>query len=876
MSVAAKNLKRKLEDSSDSTTTPSGDSLLRVSAPRLLGDEHSNSISAENLENPISIPGTRASSPNATHDPPTRPLRVSRNFDPNASIVLIGIHGTGKSTLGVIAATALRRRLINANQFFLQNTGLSRAAFKKQHGAYELRVREQQVLRAILMENEKDCVIACGPGCIEMEGKVLLKEYALTHPIIHVVREAESIQAYTRIEDPTKIRRLLTVCEPMYRSCSAFEYYNISESNTATSLLNSDSKSFPIKGSPTTRFLALKHVELDFLQFIYSVVGHGKPLDEYDVLNPPRLSVTEQQLQSYSLAVPLSKLVDGTMCAEQLDPSVDAIELIVDKHNVPDSRLQGPSFKSTITRHFALLRRKTSVPIIFSVSRRDISNADGSNIAREETEENDYFDLLHHGLRLAADAVVVNIDEDSDEIRELVTMRGSTKIFGCYYFSVPGGWKSTGRLEKYNKARSLGCSMVRLVQKGGDMRDNFDVWDFRHQISDSGDESRPQLIAFNTGHAGRMSCIFNQILTTIVPPSVAEDVPESHRTVITSQEAQKALYSSFFLDQMHFYIYGATVAFSLSPTMYEAAFRALGMPHRFQIKQSPSLQDLQVLSADPNFGGCAIALPYKTEVIALLHSMSPHAMAIGAVNTIIPIRALYNGELPEGFDYRLQRNRSGPIKALYGENTDWIGMRTVINRRLSPANAITPYTTGLIIGAGGMARAAIYAMKQLGLQNIFVWNRTYGNADKLASHYNNQVDRSRAEESHNQSTGIPCFPQASGKITVTPIKSMSDPWPAGYRNPTIIVSCVPTHSIGGKPPANITIPPQWLRSPTGGVVVELAYNPQVTPLVEQIRKEAHRGWVAVEWLEILPEQGFAQFEIFTGRRAPRQLMRKAL
>ncbi|CAL5870993.1 uncharacterized protein PFLUO_LOCUS5235 [Penicillium psychrofluorescens] len=789
------------------------------------------------------------------------PLQIPRNFSPNASVVLIGIRGTGKSSLAVILAATSGRRLIDADRYFQQMTGCSRAAFKKDNALIEYRQQEARVMESMLSDNQEGCVIACGAGSMERTGQRLLREYARTHPVIHVVRDPDSIQSYLKAWDTQKVRHFLELSGPIYRGCSNLEFFNASETNGS----EHGTKDSHHDHTPTP-FLTLKRVQRDFLRFIAFVTGDHEELSRQQASFPLSLLPVESRMYTSAVSVPFSFIHEQDLDIESIEFGADAFELSIDVANCLSGHSGADSnLADGISQAVATIRRKIIVPLIFHVESHGISGPSPSP-NRDPSRCNDemYLDLVRHGLRVAPDFLTIDLSRDDSLLSQVITTRGSTRIIGHFeaFHSLPGGWDGDEYIKLYERARKMGCDIVRLCQPAETMEDNLAVQRFRRRVQNLPYSDIP-LIAYNTGHLGRTSRCFNPILTPVMHPSLMHDSPTYLQPSITAHHVQTALYNSFVLDPMQFFVFGANVTYSMSPAMHNTAFKLYGMPHFYRIYQSSTLRGLNDLVENPYFGGSSVSLPYKTECIPLLHSMSSHARAIGAVNTLIPIRNL-EGEDPrlsrESSVY-LEKNRAGPVKGLHGDNTDWIGICNCIRRGLSPANAVRPSSTGLVIGSGGMARAAVYSMIHLGVQTIFVYNRTLEKAEKLAHHYNRQDLHSKEQSGLN------------GRPKVNILNSLDDPWPSAFKQPTIIVSGIPAHSIGGQPAPNFHLPSQWLESPTGGVVVDLAYKPLNTPLMQQIRALSHRGWVALDGLDVLPEQGFAQFELFTGRRAPRRLMR---
>ncbi|POR36280.1 Uncharacterized protein TPAR_03536 [Tolypocladium paradoxum] len=778
------------------------------------------------------------------------------SFSSDASVALVGVRGAGKSTLAIMASSVLKKRIIDVEAAFQRATGSSSPSYRKLKGSAECQRIQSDVLGDILEHNPTGSIIVCSWMDRRVQG--LLRQFAATNPVVHVMRSADAIQDHLKISDGRRAQNLLNMASFFFRSCTNLEFFNVSEMRAARSESEeADGQSHGISAP----YLTLKHAERHFLKFL-SLAYPAGTIPFFESAFPLATIPPEERQFTYALSVEIGEVLNGETDMGESIAGVDAVQIFVnslaDLQDPADIIDASSPIANKITEGIGIVRRITMLPIILNIKLPE--TAEG-NLVRL------YLDLVAHALCLAPEMVTIDLRLDRSDILRLTASERRSKIIANYFTATKlQPWDSVDWVSWYRKACSLGCDMVRLVQPAGCMEDNFALSRLRSTISSLGGRQIP-LIAYNSGPLGRHSACFNPVLTLVA----AKPVAQANRgyppyPYVTAMEATKALYASFVYDPMKLYVIGANVGYSMSPAMHNAALAVCGLPHRYEPYSSNSLSGIKHLIQDPNFGGASVGLPFKVEVIKLTHSLSPHAQAIGAVNTLIPVRHLnQDGSIPTGAALFRGVNRAGPVQALYGENTDWIGIRACMRRGLSPANAVRPTTSGLVVGAGGMARAAVYAMLQVGVKNIAIYNRTAANAEKLASHFRQLLQK---KDLALMGTGI--------ETNFHIIASLEEPWPSVLRLPSIIISCIPTHPIGDVPSPDFRVPESWLGNPTGGVIIELGYKTLDTPLLTQARNGASRGWVAMDGLDLLPEQGFAQFELYTGRRAPRRVMRREL
>lgn len=167
-----------------------------------------------------------------------------------------------------------------------------------------------------------------------------------------------------------------------------------------------------------------------------------------------------------------------------------------------------------------------------------------------------------------------------------------------------------------------------------------------------------------------------------------------------------------------FFLFGSPISQSPSKNMHNAGFRRSGLPHEYFLCEGEDPAIMAEALSRPDFGGASVTIPHKQNVLPLLDEVSEAADKIGAVNTVI-----------------VRTDPETGARRLRGDNTDWLGILRPVKARLE-ASGWEQGRGGvaLVVGAGGAAMGAIFAMQQLGLE-IVVYNRTPAKAEELAGRF---------------------------------------------------------------------------------------------------------------------------------------------
>lgn len=271
---------------------------------------------------------------------------------------------------------------------------------------------------------------------------------------------------------------------------------------------------------------------------------------------------------------------------------------------------------------------------------------------------------------------------------------------------------------------------------------------------------------------------------------------------------------------IHLGLTGFPLEHSLSPGIHCAALASCGLEGDYSLFpiRPDDLCGLKHLLARVRSGeiqGLNVTIPHKQATVPLLDGLTPAAEAIGAVNTVYP--------------------KGG---RLIGDNTDAPGFLADL-KRVAGISAFSRPLTALVLGAGGSARAVVYALTQDGW-NVTVAARRIDQAGELARQFK------------------------SIEVTGFDLQSLRLP------GPQLIVNTTPlgmTPNVGQTP---------WLDGlpfPRQAVIYDLVYHPRETRLVSDARAQ---GLIAVTGLGMLIEQAALAFEIWTGQGAPRDLLLSAV
>lgn len=696
----------------------------------------------------------------------------SPSLDDTRSIYLIGMRGAGKTTTGERVADILDFTFIDLDTQLEKQAKSSIPEIIAKSGWEGFRKQELEMLKKSLEMKPTSYVFACGGGIVETpEARQLLINYNKSGGLVILIeRDIEHIMDYLQ-KDKTRpayvddMREVWLRRKDWYLECSSYQYYS------------------PYGPSDTVS-KALR----DLQKFLTLVTGKSQDL---------------KQIRMKERSFFVSLTVPEVSAALNFLPGVlvgsDAVELRLDLLQDPNTPT-GPPSHDFVANQVAILRASMSLPMIFTVRSVD----QGGRFPDEAQEE--ALNLYRLALRMGVEFLDLELRWPDRILQAITSTKGNTKIIASYHDPVGAlSWKHGSWVPYYNKALLYG-DVVKLVGNATSQEDNVALAKFR-EWAKAADET--PLIAINMGVDGQLSRIQNVFLT----PVSHEDLPfKAAPGQLSAREIRSALSLHGVIKPRNFFLFGKPIAQSRSPALHNTMFKAQGLPHHYGLLEADTTRDLEATLRSAEFGGASVTIPLKLDIIPHLDEVTEDVQSIGAVNTII-----CDASRP---------SKTGHGYHLIGRNTDWQGMQLVLENAGADASS---GQSAVVIGGGGTARAAIYALNAMKYSPIYLVGRSVHKMQSLAesfpANYPLRVISSQEEvqKAHQLAVAIGTIPA-------------DRPMDQGLEQ--LLKGLFKTRDDNEQ-----------------RFLLDMAYKPAVTPLMTMAQKE---GWAALPGLEVLAAQGLYQ------------------
>jgi 3-dehydroquinate dehydratase / shikimate dehydrogenase len=356
-------------------------------------------------------------------------------------------------------------------------------------------------------------------------------------------------------------------------------------------------------------------------------------------------------------------------------------------------------------------------------------------------------------------------------------------------------FKATKKLEEtFAVMKQYPADFYKVVSTATSLHDNVQMMKFLQAHS-----AQYEMVGLSMGEQGIISRVLGVRAGSVFTFGSATRGEETAPGQVTGGELRD-IYRIEMVDAATqvYGVAGDPVSHSMSPIMMNTAFRRETVNAVYLALHAKTLKDLMACITDIPLRGLSITMPYKQDIVPLLSNSDALTRQIGACNTVV-------------------RAQDGK---LYGFNTDVAGILTPLEQRLTLHGAKV-----LVLGAGGVARAAVFGLKNKGAE-VFITNRTPEKGQTLAR-------------------------QAKAKYM-----KRADVAKASF---DVIINATP---VGMGTDRQSPLEDKELNTK---YLFDLVYVPAQTKLMKMARA---KNIEVIPGLEMFVQQGARQFEIWTGKPSP--------